>query len=400
MNKRIIRILHYTLIGSLILIGLVVVLYGVIALRYSPAYIYREVFMNLGSPYDYRILPQRLLTASSNPFMFAADTSQEALVQERFQNNTKINNLDVFLEDTGTQAFLVIKDDTVIYERYFMGYQRDSIVTSFSVAKSFDSALIEIAIQERYIKSVNDPITDYIPELAQRDLRFKDIQIRDLLMMASGLRYNTDRPISFGDDNLTYGFDDLRHLALTETEIVEKPGITFLYNNYNPLLLGLILERATGRPVTTYLQEKIWSPLGMEFDGSWSLDAEKNGFEKMESGINARAIDFAKFGRLYLNNGSWNGSQLIPSEWVTVSTADNGLIKEAPIYYGYMWWGEKCNPESQDFLATGDYGQFIYVSPAKDLIIVRNGESYGVKSSGEEWVVWADAFCQFAKSLP
>ena len=400
MNQNIKLLLRFTLFGALILVGLFVIIYTFIAIRYSPSYVYRELFMDLGTSYDYRILPERKLTASPNPFLFSADTSKETLVQVTFQSNPEIKNLDAFLESTGTQAFLVIQNDVVIYERYFMGYQRDSIVTSFSVAKSFDSALIGIANQEGYIKNVNDPITDYLPELAQRDQRFKDIQIRDLLRMASGLRYNSDRLISFGDDNLTYGFDDLRHLALTKTEVVEKPGATFLYNNYNPLLLGLILERATSRPVTTYLQEKIWTPLGMEFDGSWSLDAEQNGFEKMESGINARAIDFAKFGRLYLKKGNWNGTQIVPAEWVAVSTADNGLIKNAPISYGYMWWGMKCNPNSQDYLAMGDLGQFIYVSPDKDLIIVRNGESYGVKSVGEEWVVWGDAFCQFAGALP
>lgn len=400
MNKTLKRVIRTTLLGALIVLGLFIIIQVSIAVRYSPAYVSRELFMDLGSPYDYQILPERKLTASSNPFLFATEPSKQTLVQETFQSNPKISNLDAFLSDTDTQAFLVIQNDTVIYERYFKGYQRDSIVTSFSVAKSFDSALIGIAIQEGYIKSVNDAITDYIPELTKRDPRFKDIQIRDLLMMASGLRYNSDRPLSFGDDNLTYGYDDLRHLALTETEINEKPGVTFLYNNYNPLLLGMILERATGRSVTTYLQEKIWTPLNMEFDGSWSMDAEQNGFEKMESGINARAIDFAKFGRLYLNNGNWNGTQIVPAEWVAVSTQDNGLIKDTPIYYGYMWWGEKCNPDSQDYLAMGDYGQFIYVSPAKDLIIVRNGESFGVKSGGEEWVVWGDAFCQFAKSLP
>ncbi len=400
MSNNLKRLLRYSLFVVLVLIGLFVIIIGIIALRYSPQYLYRELFMNLGTPYDYRVLPERKLTASLTPFLFAVDPSKEALVRETFQTNPSIKKLDTFLEDTGTQAFLVIQNDTIIYERNFKGYQRGSIVTSFSVAKSFDSALIGIAIQEGYIKSVDDPITDYIPELAERDLRFKDIQIRHLLMMASGLRFNTDRPISFGDDNLTYGFDNLRHLALTETQVMEQPGVTFLYNNYNPLLLGLILERATGRSVTTYLQEKLWTPLGMEFDGSWSLDAEKNGFEKMESGINARAIDFAKFGRLYLNGGNWNGTQIVPAEWVTASTRDNGLIQNAPIYYGYMWWGEKCNPDRQDFLAIGNFGQFIYVAPAKNLIIVRNGEEYGVKSKGEEWVVWADLFCQFAKSLP
>jgi CubicO group peptidase (beta-lactamase class C family) len=328
------------------------------------------------------------------------NNSKEPLVQQTFQSNPNIPDLDSFLADTGTQAFLVIQDDAIIYERYFMGYQRDSLVTSFSVAKSFDSALIGIAIQEGYIKSVYDSITDYLPELAQRDPRFKDIQIRHLLMMASGLKYVDNRFLLPEDDNLTYGFDDLRHLALTETNVANQPGIGFLYNNYHPLLLGMILERATGMPVTTYLQQKIWTPLGMEFDGSWSLDSERSGFEKMESGINARAIDFAKLGRLYLNQGSWNGTQVVPADWVAASTADNGLIKDAPIYYGYMWWGEKCNPNSQDYLAMGNYGQYIYVAPAKGLIIVRNAESYGVEAAGETWVVWADAFCQFAKSLP
>jgi CubicO group peptidase (beta-lactamase class C family) len=400
MNHTIKKILRYVLFAALVVIGLFVSINGYIALRYSPEYAYRELFMDLGTPYDYRILPERKLTASSHPFEFSEDSSKESIVQQTFQSNPRIENLDTFLENTGTQAFLVIQDDTIIYERYFKGYQRDSLVTSFSVAKSFDSALIGIAIQEGFIKSVNDSITDYLPELAQKDIRFNDIQIRHLLMMSSGLRYVDNRLFLPEDDNLTYGFDNLRHLALTETYVAGLAGITFQYNNYHPLLLGQILERATGQPVTTYLQEKLWNPLGMEFDGSWSLDSEKNGFEKMESGINARAIDFAKFGRLYLNHGNWNGTQIVPAEWVTESTEDNGLIKDSPIYYGYMWWGEKCNPNSQDFLAMGNYGQFLYVAPESHLIIVRNGESYGVKSPGEAWVVWADAFCQFAKSLP
>jgi CubicO group peptidase (beta-lactamase class C family) len=333
MNTKLKLILRITLWGVLIFLGLFVLLYGYLSLRYSPEYMYRELFMNMGNVYDFRKLPERKLTASPDPFRFAADPSQETLVQETFQSNPEIQDLDSFLTDMRTQAFLVIRNDTIIYERYFLGNQRDSVVTSFSTAKSFDSALIGIAIQEGYIKSVEDPITDYIPELAERDPRFNDIQIRHLLMMASGLRYNTDRPISFSDDSLTYEFNDLRHLALTETQVVEQPGKTFLYNNYNPLLLGIILERATGRSVTTYLQEKIWTPLGMEYDGSWSLDSDETGFEKMESGINARAIDFAKFGRLYLNGGNWNGAQIVPAEWVATSTRDNGLIQNAPIYY-------------------------------------------------------------------
>jgi CubicO group peptidase (beta-lactamase class C family) len=393
-------VLKIVLWGALAVVALYLAKMAFISLRYSTGFMVREYFMDLGNADDYLTLPSRALTASPNVFQFAVDTSKDAVVQQTFQSGAGIEDLDGFLENTGTWSFMVIQNDTIIYERYFNGYQHDSMVTSFSVAKSFDSALIGIAIDEGYIHSVNDPITDYLPELAERDPRFRDIQIRHLLTMASGLRYDTNTIFLAQDDNLTYAFDDLRHLALSETEVVEQPGVSFLYNNYHPLLLGMILERATGRPVTAYLQEKIWDPIGMEYAGSWSLDSEATGFEKMESGINARPVDFAKFGRLYLNAGNWNGTQIVPADWVTVSTQDNGLIQNAPIFYGYMWWGEKCNPGSQDFLAMGNYGQYIYVSPAHDLVIVRNGATYGVESSGEEWVVWADAFCKFAEALP
>lgn len=370
-----------------------------LSLRYSPEYMKRELFHELDNVYSYRYYPERKLSASPETFTFESDTSQEPLVEEAFQSGPAIDDLDAFLENTGTQAFLVIQDDQLIYERYFKDLQRDSMVTSFSVAKSFTSALIGIAIQEGYIKSVDDPVTNYIPELVERDPRFKDIRIRDLLMMASGLRFTEEGGLpSTNDGSLTYSFDDLRKLTLTETKIVEPPGNTFVYNDYNLILLGIILERATGKPVTTYLQEKIWSPVGMEYGGSWSMDREENGLEKMSVGINARAIDFAKLGRLYLNNGNWNGSQIVPSDWVTISTQDNGLIPgEAPVYYGYLWWGERCDPDLHDFFAVGNHGQFIYVSPAKKLIIVRNGEEYGLKGETEEW---SGIFCQFAKAMP
>jgi CubicO group peptidase (beta-lactamase class C family) len=256
--------------------------------------------------------------------------------------------------------------------------------------------MIGIAIQEGYIQSVEDPITDYIPELAERDPRFQDIRIRDLLTMSSGLQFTDEgglRLPAANDSSLTYSFDDLRKLALTETKIVEPPGKTFLYNDYNPILLGIILERTTGRPVTTYLQEKIWSPVGMEYDGSWSMDSEEKGFEKMSSGIHGRAIDFAKLGRLYLNEGNWNGAQIVPSEWVAESTSTNGLVP----HYGYFWWLPACSPGSHEFLALGDHGQLVFVSPGKNLIIVRNGEEFSLEGAGEEW---SGIFCRFADSLP
>jgi CubicO group peptidase (beta-lactamase class C family) len=161
--------------------------------------------------------------------------------------------------------------------------------------------LIGIAIQEGHIKGVDDPITMYLPEMAERDPRFNEITIRHLLLMASGLEYVKFRPLLFNsDDILTSYYPDQRKISLENTHIIDPPGQYFLYNKYHPQLLGMILERATGMSVTNYLQTRIWDPLGMEFGGSWSTDSEAFDFEKMETGVNARAIDFAKFGVLFL----------------------------------------------------------------------------------------------------
>ena len=283
--------------------------------------------------------------------------------------------LEKFLEDTGTTAFLVIRDDKLLYEEYFNGYDRESTQTSFSVAKSFVSALVGIAIEEGYIGSVEDPITKYVPELEGPEM--DKITIRHLLTMSSGLRYSGEGggggPL--GDDAKTYYDPNLRELALTVEPEVE-PERHWEYNNYHPLLLGMVLERATDRPVATYLSQKIWRPLGMEAEGSWSLDSEASGFEKMESGINGRAIDFAKFGRLYLNRGEWKGKEVVPQSWVEESTRVDTTTDPAD-FYQYFWWVDVVEPDRGRFMARGNLGQFIYVVPDKDLVIVRMGEDFG-----------------------
>jgi CubicO group peptidase (beta-lactamase class C family) len=314
-------------------------------------------------------------------------------VQALFEQNPAIDDLDDFLEQTQTQAFIVIQNDVVLYERYFNGASRDTIVTSFSCAKQWDSALIGAAIDDGYIQSVDDPITDYLPELAERDPAFSRITIYDLLRMSSGIEYDGLGGLD-GDDSKTYYYPDLRKLALEETTVVDSPGSGFLYNNYHPLLMGIILERATGMSVTDYLEARIWQPIGMEFDGSWSLDSEASGFEKMESGINGRAIDFAKFGRLFLNNGVWDGTQVLPADWIVESTSpDTDSVGYLP-YYKYGWESKVRGDSDYDYYAEGHYGQEIYVSPHSNLIIVRNGEAYG--DFGQ---YWPDIFYQFASAI-
>ena len=213
--------------------------------------------------------------------------------------------------------------------------------------------------------------------------------------MASGLEYVGFQP-SFlnlnNDDNLTSYYTDQRKIALEHPRIIDPAGQYFQYNKYHPQLLGMILERTTGMSVTEYLQTRIWNKLGMEFSGSWSTDSKASDFEKMETGVNARAIDFAKFGVLFLNDGRWQGNQIISKDWVAESTQPQmpqNYFKYYPTwfvssmpgrgYYKYMWWGMARGGDVYDFTAEGDKGQFIYVSPQKNLVIVRNGIEFGIE---------------------
>lgn len=388
-------------IGLLALIS-ALLLYAYLA--HPAEYVNRVLRWGNADVYDYQKFPERTIEAPDSHFDFPLALDEDR-VRTQFEVDSAIDDFDSFLADNRTQAFIVIQDDAIIYEQYFNGASRDSIVTSFSIAKSFVSTLIGLAIEDGYINSVDDPITAYLPELLERDPAFVDITIRHLLMMSSGIKY-AEFPFVNGDDAKTYYYPDLRKLALEDTVIAGKPGEKFIYNNYHPLLLGLIIERATGTSVTNYLQEKIWKPIGMEYPASWSLD--ERGFEKMESGINARAIDFAKFGRLFLHNGNWNGAQVVPAEWVAEATQaytsvdyknyyyDDYIFANGRGYYKYMWWGIQRDEHNYDFIAEGNHGQFIYIAPHKNLIILRFGESYGSFYGSKGWL---DMFYSFANNL-
>jgi len=335
---------------------------------------------------DHTRFPARAVPASGTAYVYEkAEGYPDGLPAAIGLPGSK--SLGNLLAESETTAFLVIKDDRLVYERYFNGSGHDAVQTSFSVAKSFGSALLGAAIADGAVGSIDDPVTKYLPELLERDPRFAAIAIRHLVTMSSGLHYE-EHGLPWSDDALTYYDPDLRGLALRKARVEEAPGQRFHYNNYNPLLLGMILERATGRSVADYLSEKIWKPVGAEADASWSIDSEEHGFEKMESGINARAVDFAKLGSLYLHRGAFNGRQILPAEWIDASTSPalpTGLAFSSG--YGRWWWTHDAEGLGAYYSARGNKGQYVFVFPSKGLVITRHGRDYG----GVDWSGVAEA---------
>ena len=368
--------------------GLFLTLFIALSIFNSPTYAWRLLRYGQSDIGDYKIFPERAISNGSKLSLIErGDGSIPYEVEYPSVDGTRTETLAEVLQRTGTRAFLVLKDDKLIYETYIES-SREAINTSFSSAKSFNSALIGAAIAEGKIGSVDDQVIQYVPEIAGRGL--DQLTIRDLLLMNSGIKYVEGNELPFyytpfADDPLTYYPPDLREVALSVQADGTPIGEAFHYNNYHPLLEGIILERVTGMHVAEYLQEKFWKPMGAEFPASWSLDSEESGFEKMESGINARAIDFARFGLIFLHNGFWNGVQILPEDWVREST---GPLRPDPRtwgsmsywpsfggYYKYHWWGINNEDGSYDFFAHGRYDQFIYVAPRKNVVIVRLGDA-------------------------
>jgi CubicO group peptidase (beta-lactamase class C family) len=325
--------------------------------------------------------PSRLIPADGNPAPLPAGP-ELALSAPSVSVPGGEAGFDGFLQGTETLAFLVVHDDRLVYERYFGGSQRQTLQTSFSVAKSFLSTLVGIAIDEGLIGSVEDRVTQYIPELLERDERFQDITLRHLLTMSSGIRYEEHSlPLPWGDDVNTYYGTDLRDVGVNGSQIERGPGQEWHYNNYNALLIGLVLERATHMSVSDYLASRVWQPLGAEFNATWSLDSKDSGFEKMESGLNAAPVDYARFGLLFLHGGAWNGNRIISEDWVRLATAADATAD--PAYrYQFYWWIDTQRPGR--FYALGNLGQYIYVAPDADAVIVRTGRDWGMKN--ESWL--------------
>lgn len=264
---------------------------------------------------------------------------------------------------------MIIRNDTILYRYFDESLSDTSMVTSFSVAKAFVSGLIGIAISEGIIPGVETSIVKFLPELSNKG--FDPVTINHLLDHTSGIHYKETKNHVGGNFEFYWGKSLSRDIF--NINPVLPAGTHFEYSNINTQLLGLIIERASGMSLSKYLEEKLWKPLGMEYPASWSLsNGNEDGVEKAFCCINARTVDFAKYGRLYLNCGNWNGKQIIPESWVA-SSLKSSKADGQRLTYHYNWG---IGPRKYgSFYAIGFYGQFIYVYPEKNVIIVRFGKA-------------------------
>jgi CubicO group peptidase (beta-lactamase class C family) len=355
-----------------------VVLAFCISFMLSSCLMGRFAWYNFSNITDHKIFPSRPLPHAFQPFRFidAQRTDRIGKVQ--------LQKLDSIVRSNNSVAFLIIRNDSLLFENYYQHYTAASTVASFSAAKSYTSALIGAALADGFIKSIDDPITNYLTEFKGKR-GFDKITIRHLLLMTSGVKANESYYNPFGQAAKIYYGRTLRtYIKHLKTDY--EPGTKFAYRSINTQLLGFIVERATGKTVTEYLNDRIWNHLGPEYDATWSIDRKNNGMEKTFCCINAKARDFAKFGRLYLYEGNWNGTQLLPAEWIRESVTSSKEAGAAP-YYKYQWWLTKRGYE-----ANGLHGQYIYVCPSKNVVIVRLGKS-------ERKISWENLFDSIAENL-
>lgn len=361
---------------------------------YPPAFLGRVLTHWDSDITDYKVFPYRTIAAGDAPYQYEFYDSgvyDDFEIEYTKNGKNRRAKLQSFVEDTDTTSFIIVQDDKIVYEQYANGYTKESVNTSFSMSKSVVSLLIGKAVEEGYIESIHQPISDYIGEFS--GLEIGNVTIEDLLLMRSAIEYNEDKFLWFGDDSLTYWSPDLRRLALEHTKLTDREPGRFHYNNYHPLLLGIILERSTGVKVSDYFQEKIWGPVGAEYSASWSLDSEKSGFEKMESGINFCAVDFIKIGSMVLHNGSWNGNRIIGEDWLEQSVLSTfplnpdeyagTFLEHRNIGYKYMWYSCPSEQSGFDIFAWGKSDQILYISPANHTVILRTGKSDGGVS---DWI--------------
>ncbi|MFN5345778.1 MAG: serine hydrolase domain-containing protein [Bacteroidota bacterium] len=286
--------------------------------------------------------------------------------------------LETTLKKYESIAFLVLKNDSVLNEYYWDGYNDSSLTNSFSMAKSFISVLTGIALKDGKIKSLDQKVGDFIPEFKNGN-RSK-LTIRHLLTMSAALSWEESYTNPLGPTTEAYYGDDLNGLILKQ-DVVDEPGKKFKYQSGVSQLLAMVVENATGEKVADYASKKLWQPLNAVHDAQWSLD-KKEGTEKAYCCFYSNARDFARIGSLYLHKGNWKGTQIVDTNYVLESVTpypldNNGKPNEI---YGYQWWAGNYSGK-QVFYCRGILGQYICVIPDENIVFVRLGRKRGEKNA-------------------
>jgi len=311
---------------------------------------------------DYKHFDNRILPASKTPEPWPLHSKFNTITLTEEQEQININN--------ETVAFLVIKNDSIYFEKYYDGYGLDSKSNAFSMAKSYVSALLGKAIMEGYIESLDQPVIDFIPEL--KGEYASQVTVGDLSSMASGQRWDEAYYSPFSVTTAAYFVKDLESLILNQP-IESAPGKSYIYQSGTTQLLGMVISKATGKKLTNYLHESFWDPMGAEQESLWQIDSNEFGLEKAYCCIASNARDFARLAKLYKNHGKWNGIKILDSTFIAKSIQPR--FEESP-EYGYGWWLKKYKGHNV-FMNRGHLGQYVITFPKENLIFVRLGNSKG-----------------------
>jgi CubicO group peptidase (beta-lactamase class C family) len=308
---------------------------------------------------DFKYFETEKIAASLNP--------QPWPIHKNYNKVEATKALSEMNDTLGTIAFLIIKNDSIWFEKYFDGFGKKSQTNSFSMAKSITSALLGKAIDDGFINNLEQPVGDFYPQYANTGLT-----VGDLSSMASGLDWNESYSNPFGMTARAYYDSDLAETIL-KLKVVDTPGVRYKYLSGNTELLAMVLQTATKRQLANYLEESFWQPMGFENPAIWQIDDEENRLVKAYCCLGSNARDFARFGKLYKDFGKWNGRQLLDSAFVAKSIRPR--FPESP-EYGYGFWLSDFL-EKKIFAMRGILGQYVIVIPEDDLIIVRLGHQRG-----------------------
>ena len=311
---------------------------------------------------DYKEFDNQSIAASENPQPWPNHVDYNSVkASETLKKANKV---------WGTIAYIIIKNDSIWFEEYYDGFGEDSKSNSFSMAKSYVSGMLGKAIMEGHIKSLDQPVCDFLPAFC--DEKAASMTVGDLSSMASGTNWDEAYYSPLSITTRAYFDDDLAKV-INGLKVVDTPGQRFKYASGDTQMLAMVIEKATGKKLYEYLEHSFWKPLGSEHDALWQVDSEGHDLVKAYCCIASDAKDFARFGKLYKDHGKWNGQQLLDSAFIAKSVTPR--FSESPMY-GYGWWLME-HLDKSFFMMQGHLGQYVIVQPEDNVIIVRLGHSKG-----------------------